>query len=81
MRHLFSYSVYQDLKDLSSDLPALFRDIRCDGLEVLTSHEPVDPSFYNVTKTVHLPYTTDWLAAWEGRGYDMSEHLDRKSVV
>ena len=74
MRHLFSYSVYQELEKLSSDLDALFKDIRCDGLELLTSHEPVDPVYKQYTRSVHLPYTTDWLSAWNGHPYEMSEY-------
>ena len=77
MKNLFSYSVYQELSDISPDLEGLFGRIRCDGLELLTSHTPVDPSFAPYTKTVHLPYTTDWLCAWEGRPYDMPEEYVR----
>ncbi|MBE6523380.1 MAG: sugar phosphate isomerase/epimerase [Thermoplasmata archaeon] len=89
MNHLFSYSVYQKTEDLAADLPSLFREIKCDGLELLTSHEPIDPSLKGITKTVHLPYTTDWLAPWEGRAYEMSDYYakyymygrDRDEVV
>ncbi|MBQ9689597.1 MAG: sugar phosphate isomerase/epimerase, partial [Candidatus Methanomethylophilaceae archaeon] len=66
MKHLISYSVYQDLNDLSPDLPATLREIKCDGLEILTSHTPVDPVFKHFTVSVHLPYSTDWIAAWDG---------------
>ncbi len=89
MRHLFSYSVYQDLKDLSPDLDSLFREVSCDGLEMLTSHQPVDLAVKPYTVSVHLPYSTDWIAAWEGRPYEMSEYFskyymygtDRDSVI
>lgn len=74
MKHLFSYSVYQKLEDLSTDLSGTFKDIRCDGLELLTSHQPVDPSYRQYTKTVHLPYTTDWLSAWNGEPYEMDDY-------
>ena len=73
MKHLLSYSVYQDLNDLSPDLAADLRDIGCDGLEVLTSHGPVDPAFRRHTVSVHLPYSTDWIAAWDGRPYEMPD--------
>ena len=75
MKHLFSYSVYQNLEDLSTDLSKTFSDIRCDGLELLTSHQPVDPSYKQFTKTVHLPYTSDWISAWNGEPYDMPDHF------
>jgi len=74
MRHLFSYSVYQKLDDISPDLDGLLQEVSCDGLEVLTSHEPVDLSYKPYTVSVHLPYSTDWLAAWEGRAYEMSDY-------
>ena len=45
MRHLFSYSVYQKLEDLSPDLKGLLREVKCDGLEVLTSHQPADLTY------------------------------------
>ncbi|MBR4686287.1 MAG: sugar phosphate isomerase/epimerase [Candidatus Methanomethylophilaceae archaeon] len=77
MKHLFSYSVYQELDDLGKDLGAILQGLRCDGLELLTSHEPVDPKYSQYTVSVHLPYTTDWLAAWEGRPYEMSDHFAR----
>jgi hypothetical protein len=77
MKHLFSYSVYQNLEDLGSDIPSLFRRIRCDGFEMLTSHEPVRPEYYPNTVSVHLPYTTDWISAWEGRPYEMSDEFSK----
>jgi hypothetical protein len=77
MKHLFSYSVYQDLGDLSPDIPKLLSSVRCDGLELLTSHTDVDPAYRPYTTTVHLPYSTDWLAAWEGRAYEMSDEFAR----
>ena len=77
MRHLFSYSVYQDLEDLSPQLGSLLSEIRCDGLELLTSHDPVDPAFKQYAVSVHLPYSTDWLAAWEGRAYEMSDYFSK----
>lgn len=77
MKHLFSYSVYQDLNDIGKDLQATFSRIRCDGLETLTSHEAMDPVYHRHTVSVHLPFATDWLAAWEGRAYEMSEYYSK----
>ena len=89
MKHLISYSVYQDLNDLSPDLPATLREVNCDGLEILTSHTPVDPVFKQFTVSVHLPYSTDWIAAWDGEPYEMSDDFakyymygqDREGVI
>ena len=77
MKHLFSYSVYQDLNDIGKDLQATFSRIKCDGLETLTSHEAMDPVYHRHTVSVHLPFATDWLAAWEGRAYEMSEYYSK----
>jgi len=77
MRHLFSYSVYQNLDDLSPDLNGLLSDVSCDGLEILTSHQPADLALKPYTVSVHLPYSTDWLAAWEGRAYEMSDYYSK----
>lgn len=73
MRHLFSYSVYQELEKLSPDLHPRLDGIGCDGIELLTSHDPVDPVYLKDTVSVHLPYSTDWIAAWEDRAYEMSD--------
>ncbi len=89
MKHLFGYSVYQDLSELGPDLGALFGEISCDGLELLTSHGPIDPCYAPYTVSVHLPYTTDWISAWEGRPYDMPDEFvkyymygrDREEIV
>ncbi len=77
MRHLFSFSVYQDLSELGPDLDSLLKSVRCDGLEILTSHSPIDPVYSPYTVSVHLPYSSDWLSAWEGRPYEMSEDFAR----
>lgn len=77
MKHLFSYSVYQKLEDLSTDLGELFSDMGCDGLELLTSHIPVNKIFKPYTVTVHLPYSTDWYSVWNGGSYDMPESFAR----
>ncbi len=73
MRHLFSFSVYQDPAELGPDLDSLLKEVRCDGLELLTSHVPVNPDFKKNTVSVHLPFASDWIAAWEGRPYEMSD--------
>lgn len=77
MRHLFSYSVYQKLEDLSPDLKGLLREVKCDGLEILTSHQPADLTYKPYTVSVHLPYSTDWIAAWEGRAYEMTDYYSK----
>ena len=71
MKHLLNYSVYQDLGELGPDLHSLLKDIRCDGLEMLTSHSPADPALKEYTVSVHLPYATDWMAAWNDEPYEM----------
>jgi hypothetical protein len=73
MKHLFSYSVYQTPEDLCADIPSTFGDIRCDGFEILTSHEPADPCQFPNVVSAHLPYAADWISAWEGRPYEMGD--------
>ncbi len=77
MKHLFSYSVYQRLNEYSDNLIGSMNAIGFDGMELLTSYDSVDASYYRGTETVHLPYSTDWLAAWENRAYDMEESLNK----
>lgn len=72
MRHLLSYSVYQDLSLLGEDPSALLASMGCDGLELLTSYDEPDRSYRGLAETVHLPYAPDWLAAWEDRPVDLS---------
>lgn len=74
MKHLFSYSVYQKFDDLSVSLDSL-KDIGCDGIELLTSHVPVNAELKRYAVSVHLPYSTDWLSAWNGKPYQMEENL------
>ena len=77
MRHLLSHSVYQDLSIFGDDPVAKLSSIGCDGIELLTGFGPVDPMYRGITRTVHLPYTTDWMAAWNGEPYDMDEETSR----
>ncbi|MBR2348707.1 MAG: sugar phosphate isomerase/epimerase [Candidatus Methanomethylophilaceae archaeon] len=73
MRHLFSHSVYQDASVFGYDLGSTLSRIGCDGLELLTSHAMEGEAYLPYTETVHLPFAHDWLAAWEGRPYDMPD--------
>lgn len=77
MRHLLSHSVYQDLSLFGDDPGAKLSSIGCDGIELLTGFGPVDPIYRDITRTVHLPYATDWMAAWDGTPYDMDEEVSR----
>jgi hypothetical protein len=73
MKHLLSYSVYQDMGFFGRNPRALLDAMGCDGLEMLTSYEPPPESHRPLSVSAHLPYATDWLAAWEGRPYDMED--------
>ncbi len=73
MRHLLSYSVYQDLSALGDDPASRLAEAGCDGLELLTSYDEPDGSYRGIAETVHLPYAPDWLAAWEDRPIDMPD--------
>ena len=77
MRHLLSYTVYDRDGALGEDMRATLDSIGADGLELLTSYDHPDPCFRGVTESVHLPYATDWMAAWEGRPYDMDDESAR----
>ena len=77
MRHLLSYTVYDRDGALGEDMRSTLDSIGADGLELLTSYDHPDPCFRGVTESVHLPYATDWMAAWEGRPYDMDDDSAR----
>ena len=77
MRHLLSHSVDEDISLFGGDARSTLDSIRCDGLELLVSFSDVDPMYADLTETVHLPYSTDWMAAWEGHPYDMDEDVSR----
>ena len=77
MRHLLSYTVYEDRAVLGDDARSTLDSVGADGLELLTSYDVPDPWYRWVTESVHLPYATDWMAAWEGRPYDMDDDYSR----
>ena len=77
MKHLLSYSVYQDMGFFGRDPEALLKAMGCDGLEILTSYDEVPEQHSRLTAAVHLPYATDWMAAWEGRPYEMDDASSR----
>ncbi|MGE0015030.1 MAG: hypothetical protein AB7S83_02445 [Candidatus Methanomethylophilaceae archaeon] len=67
MKHLFSYSVYQPLSDMSqAGAGPAFGEMGCDGLELLTGYSPVPEEYRGYAAGVHLPYAADWMRAWEG---------------
>lgn len=61
MMHLLSHSVYSPVEEISPFL------LDGDGIELLTGYFPVNPSFFDRTVSVHLPYSTDWYSVWSGR--------------
>lgn len=77
MRHLLSYSVYQDLSLFGDDPRSMMDSIGCDGLELLTGYTRIDHLYDGIVETVHLPYATDWMASWEGHPYDMDDDVSR----
>ena len=77
MRHLLSYTVYEDRSVLGDDPRSTLDSVGADGLELLTSYDVPDPWYRWVTESVHLPYATDWMAAWEGRPYEMDDDYSR----
>lgn len=77
MLHLLSHTVYEGPALLGEDPEATLEAIGADGLEILTSYTEPDPFYKGIAKSVHLPYATDWLAAWEGRPYDMDDDYSR----
>lgn len=73
MYHLISHSVYNDLDVFGNEPWSLFNEIGCDGIELLTSYEDTPRTHTPYSLSVHLPYSVDWLAAWEGRPYEMDD--------
>ena len=69
MKHFLNYSVYENAEQFGTG--EVLRDNGCDGFELLTSHGPVPAVYRRLSPAVHLPFSTDWLAAWENRPYDM----------
>lgn len=68
MKHLLSFSVFQNLAEIAGDDPAGFLEgIGCDGLELFTLFEDVPPGYGGYAAAVHLPYAIDWHRAWTGR--------------
>lgn len=64
MKHLVSFSVYEDTDILSPDLNSKLNEIRCDGLELLTGYDKVPTEHRMHAVAVHLPYAADWHCAW-----------------
>ncbi|HKM14120.1 MAG TPA: hypothetical protein VJY42_04320 [Candidatus Methanomethylophilaceae archaeon] len=64
MKHLVSFSVYEDTDVLSPDLDLKFNEIGCDGLELLTGYDKVPSAHRRHAVAVHLPYAADWYRAW-----------------
>ncbi len=73
MRHLLSYSVYQDPSVFGPDPAGFLSSLGCDGLELLTAYDVPCSGLEAVSPAVHLPYAPDWLAAWEDRPEDLPE--------
>ena len=73
MRHLLSHTVYGGRELFGEDPYGFLGSIGADGIELLTSYEEPDPWYRGLAESVHLPYATDWLAAWEGRPYDLDD--------
>lgn len=68
MKHLFSFSVYQKLAEISSTaVESTLNGMGCDGLELLTGYYPVPDEYRSYATGVHLPYAADWLRAWTGK--------------
>ncbi len=77
MRHLLSHTIYGGTDVFGADAESFLGGIRADGVELLTSYEEPDPFYKGVATSVHLPYATDWLSAWEGRPYDLRDDQAR----
>ncbi len=75
MRHLLSHTVYGGTEVFGDDPYGFLGGIGADGLELLTSYEAPDPWYRGIAESVHLPYATDWMAAWESRPYDLDDEL------
>lgn len=73
MKHLLSYSVYQDVSFFGEHPLELLEGMSCDGLELLTSYDPPPSDLSDLSPAVHLPYAPNWLAAWEDRPEDMPD--------
>lgn len=77
MKHLLSYSVYQDMNYFGDDAYKTLLDIGCDGLEVLTSYSSPPYIYRTFAKSVHLPYAVDWLSAWLGHPHSVDDSMVR----
>ena len=71
MRHLLSHTVYGGTELFGDDPFSFLGGMGADGIELLTSYDEPDPWYRGIAESVHLPYATDWIAAWEGRPYDL----------
>lgn len=70
MKHLLSFSVYQDLAGLvrgDPDPAGFLSGIGCDGIELFTSFDDVPAHYLPCSVSAHLPYAVDWYRAWNGR--------------
>ena len=77
MLHLLNHSVYQDTSMFGGDPEGCLAEERCDGLEVLTSFEPQGLDYRPLAKGVHLPYASDWMSAWRGDPYPVTEGFEK----
>ena len=77
MRHLFSHTVYSDTALFGDDVHRFLGGIGADGIELLTSYERPDGFYRGIVESVHLPYATDWMSAWNGRPYDLDPESAR----
>lgn len=75
MRHLLSHTVYGGRELFGDDPFAFLKGIGADGVELLTSYDDPDPRYRGIAESVHLPYATDWMAAWDGRPYDLDDDM------
>ncbi len=90
MKHLLNFSVYENPDTLSSDVPATFRKIGCDGVELLTGYDRIPETHVGFSASVHLPYAADWRSVWDGEEIpeydsDMAKFLmygtSRKDII
>ena len=77
MKHLFSFSVFQQVEDLPGNGDGL-KDIGCDGVELFTMFTEVPQVYKKVSPAVHLPYATDWYSGWMGLAD--TEEFDEENV-
>ena len=75
MRHLFSHTVYDGVSRFGDDPYAFLGSVGADGIELPTAFDEPDRFYRGLVETVHLPYATDWMAAWEGRPFDMDADM------